>query len=352
MAYFEWSTGTSTAAAPARAKEKSAPAAGVLVGDLYVLIERDYRINQKKSFRNVKIAWSKHLKPVFANHPAREFDPELVDTYILRRQAVEAKSATINREIAVLKRMASLALEKLKTDDEKLIAALVRWSRIKGLQERNTRKGFVKDAAYDSLARETAKVGLWLRTMFECAYTFGFRKGELLSMKVSQFDVMQHTLALEIGETKNDEPRLIDLSEQPKLYELLRECARGKKPDQLLFTRTKDASGRVSKIGGRIVDFRDTWKTCCDNAGCSGLLFHDLRRTGVSNMIRDGLDEKVAMTISGHKTRSVFDRYHIVRPEALKDAARKMAKGARERHRVAVIQQEFFAETPDNAKPQ
>jgi integrase len=187
--------------------------------------------------------------------------------------------------------------------------------------------------------------------MFECAYTFGFRKSELLSMKVEQLDLAARTLSLEVGETKNDEARLIDLSEQPKLFELLRECAAGKGPVDLVFTRDLDASGRKSKVGGRIVDFRDSWAKATEAAGVPGLLFHDLRRTGVSNMIRDGLDEKVAMTISGHKTRSVFDRYHIVRPEALRDAAVKMARGHRERQRAAIFQSEFFKEPDVQRKP-
>jgi hypothetical protein len=89
------------------------------------------------------------------------------------------------------------------------------------------------------------------------------------------------------------------------------------------FTDEPHVSRRL--VGMQRVDFRKAWLTACRKAGVPGRLRHDFRRTAARNLIRAGVPERVAMTVTGHLTRSVFDRYNIVSDGDLREATRKIA---------------------------
>ncbi len=76
--------------------------------------------------------------------------------------------------------------------------------------------------------------------------------------------------------------------------------------------------------GKQIKSFRRSWNTACRKAGVAGKILHDFRRSAIRNMIRAGIPERVAMDLSGHKTRSVFERYNIVSEGDRLEAANRL----------------------------
>jgi integrase len=187
--------------------------------------------------------------------------------------------------------------------------------RFSGTASGGPRKGFVEDKEYTLLAKHATD--LWLRTFIAIGFSFGWRKSEMLGLRVSNVDLLEGWL--EIGDSKNGEGRKAKLTHE--LQTLLAECIRAKSPDDFLLTRPD---------GSRIAQTRKDWYSLCCRCGLgkldekgrySGLQMHDLRRSAVRRMIRRGVPEKVAMLISGHKTRSIFDRYNIGNERDLEQAA-------------------------------
>ncbi len=136
-------------------------------------------------------------------------------------------------------------------------------------------------------------------------------------MKWSNVDLKKRVVCLEIGTTKNKEGRTMYLDDE-LLNVFLEQREQQKNSGQIIPYVFPSSDGK-----DRAKDFRKAWKTSCKKAGIPGRLFHDFRRTAVRNMVRSGIPERVAMMISGHKTRSVFERYNIVSEDDLRVAARK-----------------------------
>jgi integrase len=89
--------------------------------------------------------------------------------------------------------------------------------------------------------------------------------------------------------------------------------------------------GRRNQAGSAIKTFYESWRAAVKDAGFPDLLFHDLRRSAVRNMVEKiGMSEKRAMEISGHKTRSCFERYHIVSLADIQESGAKMDKWLKE----------------------
>jgi integrase len=296
----------------------------VIVDDLYSVLLADYRINQKTE-EWAERCWRVHLKPFFVGMQAKSVGTETLSRYIESRRAEKppAANGTINRELSLLQRAFMLGYES----QPRKVAHPLRFHR---LAESKPRQGFIEQKQYDALAANCAD--LFMRAMLCLSYSFGFRKAELLTLKVSDVNLLAGTLQLR--DSKNGEPRKVSLTQDAK--NLLTECVRNKSAEDAVFTRGS---------GNDVKDFRVTWEKVTLAAGVPGLLFHDLRRSAVRNMVRAGIPEVVCMKVSGHKTRNVFDRYNITSERDLEDAARKIELSYRQA-KVAETQQETQNEEP------
>jgi len=287
-----------------------------------------------------------HLTEYFKGYRAINISTQAVQSYILKRQKEKAENATINRELAALKRMFTLAARNTPPK-------VVHIPNIQKLKENNVRTGYfeitdylkVKDALPD-----------YLKPVLTMGYHTGMRKGEILSLTWKQVNIFEKKITLEAGQTKNNESRVIYLTgelydtimQQYRLreekyphcpYVFFKDGRRIGKDCKSVWDRVIRTCGYIQTFKcrdcGTIVELGEGQKRknlVCTNERCRGrdfkkrnaILFHDLRRTAVRNMVRASVPEKVAMKISGHKTRSVFDRYNIINEEDLRNASERV----------------------------
>jgi integrase len=177
-------------------------------------------------------------------------------------------------------------------------------------------------------------------------YWSGWRRNETLSRQWRHVDMDAGTIRLEPGENKSGKGRTLPFNAAPVLRELL-ECQR-------VYTRAVERrTGQIvpwvfHREGRQIKSIRQGWRTACEKVGLIGKIPHDFRRSAIRNMVRAGIPEKVAMAITGHETRSVFERYNIVAGADLHDAMGKLA--AYHDARTARVGRKAHLRTPKTLK--
>jgi integrase len=259
-----------------------------------------------------------HLDRYFTGRRAADIGQAEATAYALQRQAAGAANGTVNRELAVLGKMLRLAYKQSK---------LLRLPVFTKLKEAGPRQGFFEREQYEAVRRHLRAD---LQVALDLAHTYGWRmRSEVLALQRRHLDLDAGTVRLDPGTTKNDEGRIVYLP--PGLKSLLAaQVARVEALEKKLGRIIPDPFPhlRGAHQGTPIRNFRKAWASACKAAGVAGRTRHDLRRTAVRNLVNAGVVERVAMTVTGHRTRRVFDAYHIVSPADLQDVARKLAEPA------------------------
>ena len=268
------------------------------------LIE-DYRDREIRSLAKCECRIRKNVIPALGDIRAADFGTEHVKRYKRRRKREGAANATINRELELLQRAFGMGYEA----EPQIV---VRVPRIEMYEENNVRTGIVEHDNYMKL-RDTFPPHY--RLLFVVGYHLGARLGALLQIQWPQVNLRRDEIRLEASATKDKRARLLPIYGEMKHWL------------EMAYEERDPNCPYVFQVGGKPMIFNwRTWNELCELAGVSGFHFHDLRRTALTNMIWSGIPEKVAMEISGHRTRRTFERYHIVSDRNVREVASRMEK--------------------------
>src|SRR6267142_1123919 len=279
----------------------------VTVKALLALVAQDYATTGNRSSRTLKFRVAAlesglgHLRAVAVSSGA-------IEAYKSKRLGDGKAKATINRELACLQRAYRLASQS----SPPLISAN-RVPTINLYRENNVRQELVRHEDYLALLAQLPDP---INDAVTLGYLSGWRRAEVLELTWSEVDRTRGLIAPPAERSENREPRELPLS--PALAALIEKRWQARLVSDPNGPRVCD---RVfHREGEPVRDFRSAWRKAVEAIGRPGLLFHDLRRSAVTNMIRAGVPEQTAMRISGHRTSSVFRRYRIVETKDLLSA--------------------------------
>jgi integrase len=306
-----------------KARGENPDADRVTFEDMLDLYLNDRAIRGRRSRISLK-----HLKAAFGGRRARQMSGIVIGAFERQRLDSGAARATVNNELAVLRRMFNLA-------SEKGLITRVQVPKIRTPDPKNARQGFFE---LDDFQAVMAELVDHLRPVMWFGYYTGWRvRSEVLPLQWRQVDFGAGIIRLEPNTTKNNEGREFPFSPFPALRALLEQQRRAT-------TAIERREGRnipwvFHNEGQSILCYRTGWEAACRRASeelkdgqrvitrphLRHRLVHDLRRTAVRNLERAGVPRSVAMKLTGHKTESVYRRYAIVAKADLEAGVAKLA---------------------------
>lgn len=287
------------------------------LADLRKILEDNYGANGRNT-KGVSQRFA-HLEAHFGTErPAREITTDRVVAYQAARLAAKAKPATVNRELAALRRAFRLAETAGRVETRPVFELL---------RENNTRTGFFERDAFDAVC---ARLPDWLQPVVTFQYLTGWRTGETLRLQWAQVDLKAGVIRLEPGTTKNRDGRVLPFRALPELAEVIDGRRAQTKQHERALERVipwvfhRDGEPLLAKYGASGAVYT-AWRAACKAGGVPGRILHDFRRTAVRNLERAGVSRSVAMKITGHKTEAVYRRYAIVSKADIADGLAKVA---------------------------
>jgi integrase len=298
-------------------------AARTTVAELLDDLEADFRLRGVKWWAQAKYH-AQVVRDALGAFKAAKLSPADIDRYIAAKQQEDYSAASINRQTGLLRQALGLAQDR---------GTLPNVIKVRRLPEHNARQGFLERA---DLAMLVAALPDYLQDFTRFAYLTAWRRGEVATLTWADVDRDGGVIRLHPEHSKNGRGRTVAIEGDL--------CAILDRRAQARVIAGKDGEPeRIAELvfhrGGKPVgDFRKAWAAACIEAGLyrvvaidpDGIeqreptrLFHDLRRSGVRNMVRAGVRERVAMDVSGHRTRSVFDRYNITSEDDLREAMKR-----------------------------
>jgi integrase len=280
--------------------------------------------------RNVDEAMCRigHLNRHFSGVKADQIDGPAVSRYIVARLAEVRVStvpglrkkpqvSTVNREVALLMRALRLGAEQGRLGRVPVVHLAD--------ESKRARTGFLEPAQFGAIRSHLpADAAVIVSLLYDGAH----RLREITHLRRDQIDLARGCIRLRQSKTG----ALVAVYLTPETLDLLRahldrvrelEKSLGKVlPMAFPIMGGFGVSRRL--IGTQRDSFVRAWETATTAAGFPGKLVHDCRRSAIRNLIRAGVHEKTVMSISGHTTRSTFDRYNITSETDLQDAATKL----------------------------